>query len=484
MKPLGDATLRGPANLGARKLARRLLRQARNAAPRIKDESDETAVHDFRVAVRRLRSGLRAYRAELPEKRVGKPRRALSRMARATGSTRDYEVKIRWLQYFRRKLTPARRADADWLLERLSRRREDSAATMLGGVPEEFARIADELDKALEPKPRARRRRGRAVTFGQATGELVLSHCDELRRHVKLVRGPRDIEEAHQARIQLKRLRYLLEPVSDIFAEGGSVIERLKHAQILLGDFNDMAVLCGELLRAAEHDALSHVEEIWRDAVTTGATAGALRDASRAARPRLGIFALAQLVRRHADSLFHDMDVGGDLLRLIKDVETLGRQLIDSYTAEHEIERKYLLRALPRAVRDKEVIEIEQGYLPGKRHPARLRRERQNGRERFVRTVKTGQGLERVQFEEKTTKKAFWADWPATEGRRVIKRRYLVPNGDLTWEIDEFTDRELVLAEVELSAPDTAVTLPRWLRPYVIREVTDESHYSNVHLAR
>jgi len=40
-----------------------------------------------------------------------------------------------------------------------------------------------------------------------------------------------------------------------------------------------------------------------------------------------------------------------------------------------------------------------------------------------------------------------------------------------------------VLAEVELPAPGTPVTIPRWLEPQLEREVTDDPAYSNFHLA-
>jgi CYTH domain-containing protein len=65
-----------------------------------------------------------------------------------------------------------------------------------------------------------------------------------------------------------------------------------------------------------------------------------------------------------------------------------------------------------------------------------------------------------------------------------VKRRYLVPAGDLTWEIDEFLDRDLVLAEVELPSAEARVNPPEWLEPYVVRDVTGESEYSNMRLAR
>jgi CYTH domain-containing protein len=56
--------------------------------------------------------------------------------------------------------------------------------------------------------------------------------------------------------------------------------------------------------------------------------------------------------------------------------------------------------------------------------------------------------------------------------------------GEHEWEIDEFLDRELVLAEVELSSPHEDAELPVWVREVLVREVTDEREFSNAELAR
>ena len=71
-----------------------------------------------------------------------------------------------------------------------------------------------------------------------------------------------------------------------------------------------------------------------------------------------------------------------------------------------------------------------------------------------------------------------------TEGRRLSKRRYYVADGDFRWEVDEFLDRELVLAEVELADPALTVTPPKWLASLLVREVTGEPEFLNVNLAR
>ena len=140
------------------------------------------------------------------------------------------------------------------------------------------------------------------------------------------------------------------------------------------------------------------------------------------------------------------------------------------------------MSALPDGVRDVRPLDIEQGYLPGKQLVERLRRVKEGRATRFYRTVKLGRGLARAELEEQTTRAVFDRMWPLTKGRRLKKRR--VPDGALTWEIDDFADRKLVLAEVELPVEDTAVEIPKWLRPLLVREVTDEEEFQNARLAR
>ena len=86
--------------------------------------------------------------------------------------------------------------------------------------------------------------------------------------------------------------------------------------------------------------------------------------------------------------------------------------------------------------------------------------------------------------EEETTAKVFDVMWPLTEGCRVMKRRYSVPDGALTWVVDEFLDRELVLAEVELPSTEVVPAIPDWMAPVLVREVTGEDEYVNLNLAR
>ncbi|HMN96480.1 MAG TPA: hypothetical protein PKC43_08860 [Phycisphaerales bacterium] len=156
-----------------------------------------------------------------------------------------------------------------------------------------------------------------------------------------------------------------------------------------------------------------------------------------------------------------------------------------------EIERSYLLRGMPPLPAHLPVtaLRIAQGYLPDDAQrtlgvEGRIRSiHRPDGRVEHVHTVKTGSGLVRTEIERPLSEAEFQRLWPATAGRRLSKTRFAVADGALTWEIDRFDDLDLVLAEVELPSADFAVTLPPWLAPHVVRDVTEEPAYRNFEIA-
>jgi len=155
-----------------------------------------------------------------------------------------------------------------------------------------------------------------------------------------------------------------------------------------------------------------------------------------------------------------------------------------------EIERVWRLTGTPAVPSRAEIWRIEQGYLPehGIHDPefseGRLRRvEHPDGRVTLLHTVKRGTGVVRQETERQITPTDFDRLWPLTQGRRVRKVRHRVPEGALTWEVDEFLDWPLVMAEVELPDEAAEARPPAWLRSVMGREVTDDPRYRNSSLA-
>ena len=453
---------------GARRLALAHLDDASVARDRLTSSADPEALHDYRVALRRLRSCLRAYRRQVRSSLSGQTRRRLRRLTRGTNRSRDLEVHLAWLEDQHAAADDGTRPGITWMLERLSAAKEEAAEAMM------------ERDARLFPKVEARLRssltRFRATidlgsdsarrSMAAATAREIRRASRRLEEHLARIQGYSDGEAIHRARISAKHLRYLLEPFAAVLPDGETAVERLKALQDDFGDVHDARVFESELAAA--------VPEAQRAPSTgPGFVPGLLRlSAALDARGRRAFEQAAPAWLGEGSAPFFRLTAA--LADAAADLTRRGR----------EVERKFLLTALPSLEGAKGPVEIEQGYLPGERLIERLRRMRSEEGVELVRTVKEGSGLSRLEVEESVAPEVFDQLWPLTEGRRVHKRRYRIADGDLTWEIDEFLDRDLVLAEVELGDPGRHVELPAWLRPHVSREVTEEEAYGNVRLAR
>lgn len=146
-----------------------------------------------------------------------------------------------------------------------------------------------------------------------------------------------------------------------------------------------------------------------------------------------------------------------------------------------EIERKFLVVSDAwQAVATSSLL-LRQGYLSSNAKATVRVRSKDNTR--AVLTLKgPTSGLTRAEYEY---------DIPIADARELLamaephvveKRRYLVPDGDVTWEVDVFLGRHegLVLAEVELDDENQSVQLPDW----VGAEVTEDDRYNNASLSR
>ena len=144
-----------------------------------------------------------------------------------------------------------------------------------------------------------------------------------------------------------------------------------------------------------------------------------------------------------------------------------------------EIERKWLVHDLP-GLKDLNCEQIIQGYLSISPHgEIRIRRK---GDECFE-TIKSQGGLTRNELEVEISQDQFRALWPATEGRRLEKRRYAVPENGYLVELDVYQGllEGLVVAEIEFESTEESRRFvpPTWFGD----EVTDDQQYKNSSLA-
>ena len=145
-----------------------------------------------------------------------------------------------------------------------------------------------------------------------------------------------------------------------------------------------------------------------------------------------------------------------------------------------EIERKFLVTDDSYKALASSSSRIQQGYIcSGRGRTVRVRR---RDRTAFL-TIKGPSldgGLSRYEFEKEITPDEAEQLFRLCEPGIIDKTRYLVPSGSHTFEVDEFygDNDGLVIAEVELSAPDEPFLKP----PFIGQEVTGDRRYYNSHL--
>ncbi|MGH7471192.1 MAG: CHAD domain-containing protein [Longimicrobiales bacterium] len=454
LRQLPDA----PARRGIRLVALFLLQQAEAAFSRLCTSTDPKALHDFRVSLRRLRSHARSYRPWLRESVDKKHAQQLRRISRASNPSRDFEVLMERLDEltFEEDLEVA---GSTMLHQRFLEQMLGAVEEFRGEALQEFPALSRELRLGLSSYlERLQIEDGPTERLGPVASRLCGQLREELRNTLGAVFTIEHQQQAHEARIVGKKLRYLLEPFAPQIRACADAVQALKTLQDDFGHLHDVHVLMTE----AE---------------------SALRDADVQAQVPLA--AVLQRVRDWRGVLFAEVRrqyIESKAALLLDGVRTAERELMRA-ARSREIERKFLLTRFPR-LRNAQQLNIQQGYLPGSDIRERVRSIESNDGRTFYRTLKAGRGLTRLEIEETIDEHVFKGLFALTKGQRVRKRRYIVEENGLRWEIDRFLDRKLVLAEVELESEDQVIELPRWLKPLVEREVTDDPEFSNEKLAR
>lgn len=236
-----------PAEAGARHVALARLKDATAAYHRLATktrEEEPEALHDFRVALRRLRSCLRAYRPELRTTVSKRSYTRLRRLARATRKSRDLEVHLAWVR--EGKPEPAEHGGvAHALTGRLLAAERRMQKRLDRRFDRAHRRLERQLERLLIDRPLDDDPAGH--TMAVVTGRLVRERSLTVRTALAGIRSIDDRRAIHAARIAAKRLRYLIEPFEAAVPEAPGVLARLAAFQDTFGDLHDVQVFGGEL---------------------------------------------------------------------------------------------------------------------------------------------------------------------------------------------------------------------------------------------
>ena len=211
---------------------------------------DPEGVHKMRVAIRRLRSALRAFKKVLPGS-VRSFNGEFKWLAAVLGGVRDLDVAMGNLPGFLSEIPPDDAAHLkdyeQYLADRWQEERTRLLACLSSG---RYGRLKAGFAERLERGPSARTMETLgSITVGDAAQMLIGKRYRGVLRRGRAITSASSDESLHALRIRCKRLRYLLEFFRPAY--GGLLkaeTRRLKKLQDVLGDFQD-ACVAGQMLR-------------------------------------------------------------------------------------------------------------------------------------------------------------------------------------------------------------------------------------------
>jgi triphosphatase len=208
----------------------------------VREADDVEAVHDMRVATRRLRAALRLYEGVYPP-RGEEVRQQLAELADALGAERDLDLQLAELRTWQAEANDADRQAFDGLIAALAPQRAEARHALLhvfeGGHFESLAgNVQRLLSESMEPdRPAA------LQPLGDVVPRLVKREYRKLRRQADEALETTEPAALHQTRIRGKRVRYAVEFVGEVYGRPADrFIRAMTEQQDVLGDHQDAQV--------------------------------------------------------------------------------------------------------------------------------------------------------------------------------------------------------------------------------------------------
>ncbi len=231
--------------LAAVAIFRQLLTTMRKNEEGIAKDIDPEFLHDFRVAMRRTRSGLSQMQGALPPKITKKIQNELADLGKITGPTRDLDVYLLYVQGYMARLPGELREGMTVFFTDMSDRRRQEWEKMVKALKSSrYQRIIGDwqayLDGDVTNDPSRHSQRPVAVY----ARKIIYRRFKRIIKKGCVIGPDSPDADLHRLRIQCKKLRYSLEFFTSLFPAGGVAegIRQLKRLQSHLGDFNDISV--------------------------------------------------------------------------------------------------------------------------------------------------------------------------------------------------------------------------------------------------
>lgn len=235
---------------------------------------DTEFLHDFRVAVRRTRTGLSQVRKVLPKEVNKEFRDAFAWLGSITGPTRDLDVYLLYEDNYRARLPESLHTGLHKYFAQIRVRRDVEWQKLVHHLQsEKYRRIVESWQLWLESDESVNGGKKASLPVAELSGKIILSRFKRILKKGSRLSMSSPAGELHRLRIQCKKLRYILEFFASLYPEEdiGTVIRQLRRLQSNLGKFNDLSVQLDIL-----HRSLAELRPESREDVDMAAALGGL----------------------------------------------------------------------------------------------------------------------------------------------------------------------------------------------------------------
>ena len=226
------------------------------------NDIDTEFLHDFRVAVRRTRSLYTNVKSRIPADIYRRAQNDFRFLGKLTNRMRDIDVYLLKKPLYQSLVPADMHEDLFQFYQELKTERAKELSRLVRALKaKRYSRI-----KTFWQSYTARRAVDVEVRGDQEDDILSFARMQIAKRSRRVFKLGAEIspdspdKELHKLRIECKKLRYLLEFYSSLFAseQVGLLIRQLKLLQDNLGDFNDLSIQQDRLRQYVENNRVKH----------------------------------------------------------------------------------------------------------------------------------------------------------------------------------------------------------------------------------
>ena len=153
-----------------------------------------------------------------------------------------------------------------------------------------------------------------------------------------------------------------------------------------------------------------------------------------------------------------------------------------------EIERRYILKNMPKGKQANSLLEIKQYYLSSKNDTTteRVRETYINElhpKYVYTHTIKSPHSEMAANEDECEITEEKFNEFRKKSRRKLTKDRSVYEHDGLKFEVDKFDHIHLIIMEVELPSEDYDFEIPGFIQDEIICEITGKKEFSNSNLA-